>query len=569
MVAGLHTWRTFSFSVFHVNPPLVRTIATGAVAPCLPKCDMAPCFGMPCDRREWSLGEVFMSANDAEHIRWYFSLARWTCIPFCLLGGYMCYWAARSLYGEASGYCALTLWCFSPFVLGYGASICPEVASSAMGIAAIWVFRKWLTTSDWSQAFLAGLTLGILMLTKLTWVVVLVLWPVIWLAWRFGPRSMPTSSNAQSAGVVQLAAILAIALAVINLGYGFEGSFQPLGEYEFVSKTLSGIDNSTRGSVPNTGNRLAGMWLGGMPVPLPANFIQGIDTQRYDFECGLPSYLHGQWADHGWWYYYLYALAIKMPLGTWGLALLAVVATVARRDCNASWRDEMILLLPFFSILIFVSSQTGFSIHSRYIIPALPFLFVWMSKVGRVFEGKSWQGGYVAKRIVVGAAIVWSVGSSLWYYPHSLSYFNELVGGPMGGPRHLLDSNIDWGQDLFYLKDWLDAHPEVRLDGLAYWGSCPVTIAGIPETPLPPTILRSADKQGMKAGWYALSVNYIYGRDRQYRHFLNYEPVATAGYSIYIYHITPEQTKRGQCELARKGCEIGGRPSTTVTRTGP
>jgi hypothetical protein len=54
--------------------------------------------------------------------------------------------------------------------------------------------------------------------------------------------------------------------------------------------------------------------------------------------------------------------------------------------------------------------------------------------------------------------LAWSVGSSLWYYPHSLSYFNELVGGPMGGPKHLLDSNIDWGQDLFYLKDWLDAN---------------------------------------------------------------------------------------------------------------
>lgn len=47
----------------------------------------------------------------------------------------------------------------------------------------------------------------------------------------------------------------------------------------------------------------------------------------------------------------------------------------------------------------------------------------------------------------------WILGSSLWFYPHSLSYFNELVGGPANGPRHLLGSNVDWGQDLRYLAE--------------------------------------------------------------------------------------------------------------------
>ena len=38
-----------------------------------------------------------------------------------------------------------------------------------------------------------------------------------------------------------------------------------------------------------------------------------------------------------------------------------------------------------------------------------------------------------------------AVGSSLAIYPHSLSYFNELAGGPTKGHYHLIDSNIDWG----------------------------------------------------------------------------------------------------------------------------
>jgi hypothetical protein len=45
-------------------------------------------------------------------------------------------------------------------------------------------------------------------------------------------------------------------------------------------------------------------------------------------------------------------------------------------------------------------------------------------------------------------------------------------------------------------------------------------------------------------GWYALSVNYLYDRKKQYRYFLNLKPVARAGYSIYIYHVTPEDANR-------------------------
>lgn len=57
-------------------------------------------------------------------------------------------------------------------------------------------------------------------------------------------------------------------------------------------------------------------------------------------------------------------------------------------------------------------------------------------------------------KIAVGTCASWIIASSLWIYPHSLSYFNESIGGPLNGPYHLLGSNTDWGQDLLYLKKW-------------------------------------------------------------------------------------------------------------------
>lgn len=55
----------------------------------------------------------------------------------------------------------------------------------------------------------------------------------------------------------------------------------------------------------------------------------------------------------------------------------------------------------------------------------------------------------------VAALFTWFVTSSLWIYPHSLSYFNETVEGPLNGPKHLLGSNVDWGQDVLYLRQWI------------------------------------------------------------------------------------------------------------------
>jgi hypothetical protein len=330
--------------------------------------------------------------------------------------------------------------------------------------------------------------------------------------------------------------------------------------------------------VPAEGaNRFAGTWVGKLPVLLPANMVEGIDTQRYDFERGLPSYLRGEWAEHGWWYYYLWALAVKVPLGTWCLVLLALGVTVFGRAYNPVQRDEMVVLAPGLAILTFVSSQTGFSVHSRYILPALPFFFIWTSKVARAFvketgarlicrsgpdgaEGKRKRSPFSRGVAVLSiVALAWSVASSLWGYPHGLSYFNELTGGPRGGGEHLLDSNIDWGQDLLYLKEWLDRHPDVKLDGLAYYGSYPATVVGIPAAPYPPRgpdagsihhdSARALGHIGPQPGWHALSVSCIYSRDHEYRYFRQFQPLASAGYSIYVYHITLEDANRVRREL--------------------
>src|SRR5207247_4503613 len=159
---------------------------------------------------------------------------------------------------------------------------------------------------------------------------------------------------------------------VINLGYEFDRTCRSLESFPFVSRTFAG-------GLPqwgSSGNDVEGSWLGRVPVPLPADFLRGIDVQRREFEPGnsRPSYLAGETRQGGWWYYYLYALAVKVPLGAWALVLWGLILTLIHHRSSAHWTDEVTLWVPVVVILGIVSSQTGFNHHLRYVFPIFPFV---------------------------------------------------------------------------------------------------------------------------------------------------------------------------------------------------
>jgi Dolichyl-phosphate-mannose-protein mannosyltransferase len=561
--AGLSHLYFGRFDLYRVNPPLVRTVAALPVAMLSPKTDWQRYDCSPIIRPDLEAGQDFLKVNGSRSL-WFFTLARWACIPFSILGGYICFRWARELYGVAAGFAALILWCFCPYILGHGSLFTPDAHAAAMGVTAYYLFWRWLNRLEFGGILIVGIVSGLTELTKFTLLVFYPLWILTWFIYRLPELGLRTPKQWLQEGGA-LATMLCLSVVVINLGYFCEGSLQPIGAYRFQSRLLSGVEPKHGANA--IGNRFAGTWLASLPVPLPANFVQGIDAQRLDFERGLPSYLHGEWSEHGWWYYYLYALAIKLPLGTLGLIALSVPCAFWK-TYRSTWRNELVLLLPILTILTLVSSQTGFSVHSRYVIPALPFAYIWCSKLARSLDAKRWAIAGVSA-----ALLCWSVGSSLWYYPHSLSYFNELVGGPMGGHAHLLDSNIAWGQDLYFLKRWYDEHPDARPFHLACYSLMDPRLAGIefslpPVGPAPGTPMGNApaDRLGPLSGWYAVDMNHLHGAKLtamdgrgewqsvasdgyDLTYFQRFEPVAMAGYSIYIYQITPEEANRVRREL--------------------
>ncbi len=588
--SGMIYLKNGEYSSFRVNPPLVSLV--GAIPSSLAGAAYATradlgfsSFG----RDEYRAGDLFIEKN--KNHRNLLRISRLGCIALVFIGLWGTFRFARTFSGCSGGYVFLGICLFSPYILGFGPLVVPDVSSALFGAISVYFFWRWLRFSDYGTAFMAGLTLGLAELCKFTFLIFYPLFVVIWLLDRIFAKNMKTDLGNPikvepkvflHRQFLHLIFIFATSLLVINMGYFFEGTGKQLRSFQFQTTLFTGY--KTLQEVPCEGGnrfRVGGnpmeTALGYLPMPLPMNFIQGIDTQRFDFERGMASYLRGQWARHGWWYYYLYALLVKTPLGTVALFLLAIFCTLFLKGYNRNWRDEIVILLPGIVLLIFVSSQSGFSIHSRYVIPALPFFFVWISKVGRAFTPEMKVSSPKSSRLVRCLTVIclaWSIGSSLWVYPHSIAYFNEVAAilptpevdlyllpqedssfshkidrfldaGPLNGPRHLLNSNLDWGQDLFELERWCTKHPEVTEIKISSWISYPLNLTSIPSTSLPLLSFPSDESpsseetvsQTLQPGWYAISVNDLYGEEKEFRVFMKYRPATIIGYTIYIYHI--------------------------------
>jgi hypothetical protein len=277
----------------------------------------------------------------------------------------------------------------------------------------------------------------------------------------------------------------------------------------------------------------------GTTLPLPATtYLLNVRTLIGHADRGHGAFLMGQVSIHGWWYYFPVAFLLKTPLPT--LLFLGVAAwdTVRR----ARWREEAPLLFfpaAYFGFALASSLNIGF----RYILPIVPFIITYAAKVA----GLTWLRPTWLRRYALPVLMVLYAGTSLRLHPHYLAYFNLLAGGPEGGYRYLVDSNLDWGQDLKLLKAYLD---EQGVDEvwLGYLGTADPAYYGIRYRSLfVPGTSRPAEgffPINPAPGWYAVSATVLQGayspEPDLFDWFRRHEPMARIGYSIFVYRVEPD-----------------------------
>ncbi|HEY1191601.1 MAG TPA: glycosyltransferase family 39 protein [Gemmata sp.] len=556
LAAGVSYWETGSFRLSNVNPPLPKLLAA------LPVWLSGPAVGSleqpqrPGHRPETTVGDRFARDNAPRYLAFAF-WGRVSGALWAVLAALVLYKWATLLWGRRGGLLALTVWCFEPNVIAHSHLITTDMPVTATGLLAAYLFRSYLLAPSWQRASWAGAALGLGLGCKFTLVVLCPLWVLLWLCCHLvgWPRIGPKPERATALG--QFALLVAVSALVLNASFLFSGTGRPLGDYRFVCATLAGPQEEWEPE--GYGNRFAESWVGRVPVPLPDDVLIGIDLQRRDFEIyrNREMYLAGEWKKDGWWYYYLYAAALKIPLGVWGLFLISLLVPLLATGRPAlPWAELALLALPGVVLFVFVSTQTSLQHHSRYALPALPYWIIFVGRAGQVFGSAP-----RAAQALAGAALVWAVGSYLALHPFALPYFNELAGGPDRGHEYLLGSNIDWGQDLTRLKEWSDAHPEAQPLRVAYFGHVDPRVVGL--NFVLPSGGSGTGQDGPQPGYYAVSVRFVQGQGAappngkggyQYlpphalTYFRKFRPIAKAGYSIFIYRLSPEDVNAVRAE---------------------
>lgn len=186
------------------------------------------------------------------------------------------------------------------------------------------------------------------------------------------------------------------------------------------------------------------------------------------------------------------------------------------------------------------ASAANLNIGVRHILPAYPHILA----VAAIAASVLWTRGAMARVLVV-ALYVANVLEFGMVYPHSLTFFNAAVGGPSNGHRYLVDSNLDWGQDLQPLHRWM-VDNDVRQIALAYFGTADPAYHGIRHVRLPsgPGFAMGDVPPLPLPGYVAVSETVLAGpylddKGRAfYRPFRDIEPHAVIGNSIRVYWMT-------------------------------
>jgi 4-amino-4-deoxy-L-arabinose transferase-like glycosyltransferase len=464
----------------------------------------------------WAAGRVFSLAN-ADRYHRSFVIARHVSILMLLGCALLAAAFARSLYGEIAALVTLTVICFSPDMLAHGSLVTSDIFLAVAIVGSLWAWDTFLHEASGKTAIVLGAAVGLAALSKYTGGLLLVILPLtlgILLVLRKSgvcQREWPFTIT-RSTLLHGLVAVMTMVL-VVNVCYGFKDTMSSLGAYQFRQPAL----RSLRDVLP--------AWT---PVPLPADYLLGIDAQLGDPEDG---YLLGRFG-RSFWNFYLVCFLVKTPEP---ILLLALAATMLPRKLLAR---EVPLLVTGLCYLVFFSAMGHKNFGLRYLLFLVPLAAIW---IARLTEPMGLDSGRF-RRITLGGLILsltCLAVTTLRAAPHYLAYFNAASGGPDNGHTYLLDSNLDWGQDILTLRDYM-RREKIDTVALAYFGRADPAIYGVTYVPLIGEVGERYAVISANLLWgrmYFVTGTSFWPKRDYYAAFRKIRPKAILGHTLYVFDL--------------------------------
>ncbi len=510
LVAGYSYWKTRDFRLTPSHPPLAELLAA------LPLLPLQPVFLPSAEAWEQAdenvAGQEFLYQNRMSADTLLFAGRMMTIVVTLTLGLTIAWWV-RKRFGAAAALCSLFLFTFDPTIIAHGHYITTDMAVTAFLFWSCLSWLAYLESGKKRQLLQTGILAGLTFASKFNG---LILYPVFLFLYVLYRRRAPVSERRRPSLRMLFLAFVIVPFWIVYALNFFD--------------TRSFLDD------PRLGPRLqqtTGITHALAQIPIPAYYyVRGLHLLLRDLQAGHPTYLLGKQAGRGSWLYFPVAFAVKTPLAT--LLLLSLCAVVVllkiyrRIPLPVVWLALGVLPLVYF----LVSLTSSLNIGVRHLLPIYPFLFVLLAAI--LFEKV--QGSYAS--LSVGCSLVFCgllAVESLSIHPHYLAFSNSLAGGPRNGSRYLLNSNLDWGQDLKNLKRWADQHAAAPLC-LSYFGIADPKYYGIDSQPLPS--VRDVHEASDLDCVVAVSAHHLFGTESErFLALRELVPQAYVGYSIYVYDL--------------------------------
>lgn len=451
--AGLAAWQRHSLGIYRVCGPLSKLLYAMPAYLAGVRIHYPESFDHDVQsRRERELGRLFQAQNTAS----YHYIYRWSrLIPLAVMifGGCLaCEWSTR-LFGHWPGVLSLCAWCWTPPILAHGSLVTSDVLSAVLLLLAARSFWSFLLSPCLLTTLMSGVSLGLAQATKFTLLILYPCWAILIIGRVLQFRgTVMTNARVKGASTTRLVgfalAIIVISVVVLDALYFFQDvCFLP-------AQWGRGLSSLTK-TVQRLGTSSATAWLCQVPIPVPLEFLRGLDCQLADTERLQSAYLLGQTRVGGWWYWYAAACLIKLPLPVivlFGLMFLRFPAAM-RCDDRLPWAC-LALLLPATQAAVLIAATTGTGTNAafRYLIPSVAMLCV---SIGLV-----WRSGTNSTRSVSLILLVWLAANAMIAVPDHLGWQNELgwAWRRWTGKPALIGDSLDWGQDVARARNWILRH---------------------------------------------------------------------------------------------------------------
>lgn len=515
LAGGLYAVTTGDFRITRVDPPF-QNIFCALFAAAL--CD----YQLDFDNESWNKGiwngsgDRLLEANPGNIHELLMAGRIGSMVLSVLLCGLIFLWT-KDLWGWRPALCVLTLAVFEPNLLAHGKLITTDAGTIFFYTLTGYLCWRFYRKPTWPLLLGVGAAAAGAWLSKHSG---LLLFPALFVIFL----SLPTPSIIQIpecckqfsnpmrkmlAAIAMLIVICVAGFFTIWAGYGFEVGDSIPGRLPKESHLWSeastplmyaaymvGLEEKYQFNSNNPNDPFWKLISNYMPA---FSHWEGFFATRQILRQGHLGYLMGRFSYSGFVYYYPMLFLLKTPIPLLMLFALGAYLLFRRRLPVDRSALGIMVIIPSVYLLILMFFNTA-AIGYRHALPLLPYMLVLCGGAAAsqlLKRNLQW-------RIAFFVLIVWCMFEALAMHPNYITYFNEFTGGSKNGRHYAVDSNLDWGQDLIILNEYIEKH-DLGEPYLFYFGPKPLPDAyGVPHK-----LLKKAGL--LPPGTYIVSATFLQG----------------------------------------------------------